>query len=108
MSDDLVCPSCGADDHLQGERHGDLIRITCSTCNLVWDRDPSPRCRRCNNPEVRPAPQAIWGKARGTQLAVVALRTVHLCPDCDPDLLRRFLDSGIPIPPDENPAADMG
>lgn len=108
MSNDLVCPNCGRDDDLAGEPHDGLIRITCSACELVWDRDPSPRCRQCDSTSVRPVPQALWGKARGTQLVVVGLRTVYLCPDCDARLLRRYLDSGTPIPPDENPAAEMG
>lgn len=108
MSDDLACPSCGKDEHLSGEPHGELLRITCTACDLVWDRDPSPRCGRCGNGDVRPAPQAVWGKARGTQLVVVGLRTVYLCPVCDPALLRRFLDSGTPLPPPENLAADIG
>lgn len=108
MSGDLTCPNCRKDEHLSGEPNGDLIRITCSACDLVWDRDPSPRCDRCDNADVRPAPQAVWGKARGTQLVVLGLRTVYLCPDCDAVLLRRFLDSGTPLPPPENPAADIG
>ena len=35
---EIVCPNCGVDDHLSGERDGELIRITCSDCDLVWDR----------------------------------------------------------------------
>ena len=84
-----------------------LIRITCSACNLVWDRDPSPRCGQCGNPDVRPVPQAVWERARGNQLSTVALLTAYLCPDCDAALLRSPLDSGSPLPPDENPAAGL-
>ena len=51
---------------------------------------------------------AVWGKARGTQLVVVGLRDVHLCPDCDATLLTRYHESGTPLPPDENPVADQG
>ncbi len=105
MSADIVCPNCGLDDHLHGERRGDIIRITCSTCNIHWDRDPSPRCPSCGNTDVRPVPQAVWEKSRGNQLSTVALRTVYLCPECDRAELRRYLDSGTPIPPKENPAS---
>ena len=49
-------------------------------------------------------PQAVWEKSRGTQLSIVAMTTVYLCPDCDHDRLRRFLDSGTPLPPPDNPA----
>ena len=40
-------------------------------------------------------------------MTVVALTTVYLCPDCDGDILRRHLDSGTPVPPEENPAAGL-
>lgn len=105
MAAEIVCPNCGLDEHLRGERRDDLIRITCSTCDLVWDRDPSPQCPSCGSSEVRPVPQAMWEKARGKQLSTVALRTIYLCPTCDAERLRTYFDSGSPIPPDENPAA---
>ena len=108
MSDELVCPNCGLDDHLSGEPRGELIRITCSACELVWDRDPSPRCKRCGDAEVRAVPKAVWEKSRGTQLSIVALQTVYLCPACDAELLRGHLQSKTPLPPDENPAATAG
>ncbi|MDZ7678318.1 MAG: hypothetical protein U5K29_07180 [Acidimicrobiales bacterium] len=108
MSNDLLCPNCGSDEHLAGEPHGDLIRITCSACDLIWDRDPAPRCASCGSTELRPVPQAVWEKSRGTQLSIVAMTTVYLCPDCDRDRLRRFLDSGTPLPPPDNPAGAGG
>ena len=107
MTDDIVCPNCGRDEHLGGERRGELIRIACSACNLVWDRNPSPRCPSCGRGDVRPVPQAVWERSRGTQLSVVALTTVYLCPHCDGEVLRRHLDSGSPVPPRENPAAGL-
>jgi ribosomal protein L37AE/L43A len=107
MSEDIVCPNSGRDDHLGGQRLGDVIRITCSACELVWDRDPSPRCPTCGRSEVRPVPQAVWERSRGTQLSAVALQTLYLCPQCDAETLSRHLDSGSPVPPKENPAADL-
>ena len=104
MGADIVCPSCGDDEHLRGEPHGDLIRIECTSCNLTWDRDPSPRCPTCASADVRPVPQAVWEKSRGTQLSMVSMRTVYLCPACDRERLQRFLESSTPLPPDENPA----
>lgn len=104
MSDDIVCPNCARDAHLTGERHGDLIRITCAACNLVWDRDPAPRCPTCGADNVRPVPEAIWAKSRGNQLSTIALRTVYLCPACDAERLFLYLNSGSPLPPTENPA----
>lgn len=107
MSDELVCPNCGLDEHLRGEQIGELIRITCSPCGLVWERDPSPRCRLCSGSAVRPVPQAVWEKSRGTQLSIVSMRTIYLCEVCDGDRLRDYIRSGTPLPPDENPAAGM-
>jgi hypothetical protein len=107
MTADIVCPNCHSDEHLHGEPNGDLIRITCSVCRLVWDRDPSPRCPSCQTTDVRAVPQAVWEKARGTQLSIVSMRTIYLCTTCDADRLRRFIVSGTPLPPDENPAAGM-
>lgn len=105
--DQIVCPNCGVDDHLRGERRGEIIHITCEACNLEWDRDPSPQCPTCSSPDVRPAPQAVWERSRGNQLSTVALRTIYLCPRCDAEVLRRFLDSGSPVPPKENPASGL-
>lgn len=102
---DIVCPNCGVEEHLTGERHGEVIRITCSACNLIWDRDPSPRCPTCAGADMCPVPQAVWEKARGNQLTTVALRTIYLCSTCDAGRLRAHLDSGSPVPPDDNPVA---
>ncbi|MGI8793739.1 MAG: hypothetical protein ACR2H3_11275 [Acidimicrobiales bacterium] len=104
MSDEIVCPNCGKDDHLRGEPQGKLIRITCSECALVWDRDPAPSCPQCASKGVRLVPQSVWEKSRGTQLSTVSIRMIYLCPDCDHHRLQRFLDSWTPLPPDENPA----
>ena len=108
MSEDIVCPNCGRDEHLGGQRLGDVIRITCSACELVWDRDPSPRCPTCGRSNVRPVPQAVWERSRlqghGRQLGAP---TLYLCPQCDAQTLRRHLDSGSPVPPKENPPADL-
>lgn len=107
MEDDLTCPACGRDDDLSGERDGDLIHITCSACDLTWDRDLTPRCPSCGRQDVRGAAQAVWEKARGTQLSIVSVHTVYLCPDCDADKLARVRESNTPLPPVENPAEGM-
>jgi ssDNA-binding Zn-finger/Zn-ribbon topoisomerase 1 len=104
MTEPIVCPTCESDEHLAGTPHGKLIRLTCSECNLTWDRDPSPRCAACGTADVRAVPQAVWEKARGSQLSIVSIRVIYLCPDCDAERLRRYIESGTPLPPDENPA----
>lgn len=107
MTGEIVCPNCGVGDHLRGESRNGVIHITCAACRLEWDRDPAPRCPTCGNGDLRPVPQAVWERSRGNQLSTVALRTVNLCPSCDAEALRRHLNSGSPIPPDENPASGL-
>ncbi|MEX0790877.1 MAG: hypothetical protein WD178_08900 [Actinomycetota bacterium] len=99
---EIYCPKCGSDARLSGQRRGSLIRITCSGCNLVWDRDPSPRCPHCGSEEVRPVPEAVWAKSRGNQMSIVAYRTVYACPTCDADRLKAYLSGASPVPPDKS------
>jgi hypothetical protein len=106
-SDELTCPTCGTDEHLGGERRGELIHITCAACDLEWDRDLNPRCSQCGSTDLWPAAQAVWGKSRGTQLSIVSMTVVHLCPTCEPDKVQRVRESNTPLPPSENPADHM-
>lgn len=87
----VVCPRCGKDDHLAGERRGEMVRITCSACSLVWDRDPAPRCPECGLTDVRPVPEPVWAKVWGNQRSIVAYKTVYLCPVCDRRRLKEHL-----------------
>lgn len=105
---EISCPTCDTDAHLRGEPEGELIRLTCSACGTTWIRDPSPRCDRCGRTDVVGVPKAAWDKARGTQLSVSYITVVHLCPDCDGELLRRQRQTNSPLPPDVNPAAPEG
>jgi predicted RNA-binding Zn-ribbon protein involved in translation (DUF1610 family) len=105
---ELTCPTCGTDEHLSGERRDEqTIHITCAGCGLEWDRDLNPVCPHCGNTDLWPAAQAVWEKSRGTQLSIVSVTVVHLCPDCDAAKVRRVRESNTPLPPDENPARDM-
>lgn len=107
MDDDLTCPRCQSDEHLRGDRDGEVIHIACESCDISWDRDLTPRCKTCGGGNVRSAAQAVWEKSRGSQLSIVSVRTVYLCPDCDADKLARVLESNTPLPPEDNPAAGM-
>lgn len=49
----------------------------------------------------------MWEKARGTQLSIVSVTTIHLCPDCDADKVERVRESNTPLPPDDDPAGGM-
>lgn len=105
---EITCPTCDTDEHLSGKPLGDLIRLTCGECGTSWDRDPAPSCGRCGSTEVVPVAKAAWDKSRGSQLSVSYITVVHLCPECDADLLRRQRQTNSPLPPDVNPAADEG
>lgn len=99
----VACPNCEEDENLRGDNVDNTITITCGECGAVWERDLTPRCSSCDSSEVRPALQAILDKSRGTQLSIQAMKVVWLCPDCDADTLRSYLDSNVPLPPDEMP-----
>jgi transcription elongation factor Elf1 len=99
----VTCPHCEEDENLEGKTVDGVITITCGECGAMWDRDFTPKCLRCGSTEVRDALQAILDKSRGTQLSIQSLRVVWLCPDCDTDKLRSYLDSNVPLPPDELP-----
>lgn len=93
-ADQIVWSNCNADDHLRGERRGEVIHSTGEAGNLEWDRDPSPRCPAGAGLDVRPAPLAVWEQSRGNQLSTVALRTIYLCPH-----------RGASTPEDRSPSA---
>ena len=99
----VTCPNCSEDDNLLGETVDGTITITCGECGCVWDRDLTPRCPTCGRTDVRQAMQAILDKSRGTQLSIQSMKLVYLCPDCDPELLARWIESNSPLPPDELP-----
>lgn len=99
----VTCPHCEEDEDLRGEDVDGTITITCGACGAVWERDLTPRCGSCGRTDVRQALQAILDKSRGTQLSIQSMRVVWLCPDCDVDRLRRWLDSNTPLPPEDLP-----
>ena len=95
----VVCPTCDEDENLDGRDVDGTIEITCGICGTVWSRDLTPRC----GTDLRDALQAILDKSRGTQLSIQGMKVVWLCPDCDAEKLRRWLDSNVPLPPDDLP-----
>lgn len=106
MTLDISCPRCGESDAIHGDRSGSVILLTCGSCGETWERDTSPRCKKCGRVDVQPVPLAIVEKGRGTQLSVVGTRTVHLCPGCDGETLARYhRNRPNPLMPDELPTA---
>jgi len=99
----VSCPHCAEDENLTGVDVDGTITITCGECGAIWDRDMTPRCPNCGTTEVREALQAILDKSRGTQLSIQSMKVTWLCPECDAEKLRRYLDSNLPLPPDVMP-----
>ena len=100
---DLVCPHCGEGERLRGQTVDGIITVTCEQCATVWDRDLTPRCKKCDSTNVRPAFQVLVEKSRGTQLSMQSLRMLQLCVVCDADVLDVYKVSNRPLPPDELP-----
>lgn len=101
---DLVCPGCGEEDDLTGsQRDDETIKITCGACGTEWVRDPRPRCGRCDGDDLEPALKAVVERSRGNQLSIVGTQVIHLCRDCDRDLLARYRVGRSPLMPDELP-----
>ena len=99
----VACPHCEEEQNLRGANINGTITVTCGECGLVWERDVNPRCGKCQATDVRAAWQATLDKSRGTQLSIQSLNIVWLCPECDAEKLRRYLDSNVPLPPDALP-----
>jgi len=103
VSAEIVCPECGEDDDLRGERIDELIHITCGSCGRAWDRDPSPRCPICDSDDLHACLKAVVERSRGTQLSVVGTEVVHLCRVCDAGALESYRLSGTLLMPEELP-----
>lgn len=102
-ADDIACPQCGETDDLEGERHDDLIHITCGACDTSWDRDPRITCQQCGSTDMYAAPVAVIEKSRGTQLSIVSTTSEFLCWHCDRDLIDQQRRSGTALMPDQLP-----
>jgi len=104
---DLECPACGEDDDLSGRGAPDgTITISCGRCSTSWERDPTPRCDRCEGDALEPALLAVVERSRGSQLSIVGTRTVHLCKACDAEVLAVYRTSRSPLMPDQLPTAN--
>lgn len=101
---DLVCPACGEDEELLGERDGETIAIRCEACGAEWVRDLRPTCDGCGGSSMEAAVKAVLEKSRGTQLSIVGTQVVHLCRSCDAEVLASYRISRSPLMPDDLPA----
>jgi hypothetical protein len=83
---DVTCPSCAEPDRLTGTSSSDGIEITCHACGHRWLRGER-RCRACGAAEAVVARQRMTTHPRGNQLAVLGIREVLLCPECDREVV---------------------
>jgi transposase-like protein len=104
MALDIICPICGETEELVGRRVEDQIEITCGSCGQTWQRPTTPTCAHCDGADLQAVPLAIVERSRGTQLSVVGIRIVHLCTDCDAEVIERWQrNRPNPLLPDELP-----
>jgi Zn ribbon nucleic-acid-binding protein len=102
---DIACPACGESENLTGKRSDEKVVITCGACGQSWERPTSPTCSTCGSNELQQVPLAIVERSRGTQLSVVGIRNVNLCPVCDADAIARWQENRPnPLMPDELPS----
>lgn len=97
MALDITCPICWEDDDLSGARGETEITVTCGSCGQVWTRSLERKCATCERPDLVTAPKAIVERSRGTQLSVVGMQMVELCPVCDRDDIERW-QKNLPRP----------
>ena len=94
---EIVCATCGTDDHLRGTRRDDdTIELTCEQCGATWVRDPRPACPKCGGHELEAAPKVIVEKSRGSQMSIQGIQREFLCRVCDDDLIRARRDGYLP------------
>ena len=103
MNVEPVCPACGEEERLLGEREGDVIRLRCDACGKRWDRDPRPTCPHCGGRDLVEAPKAVVEKVRGDQMSVVGYTKVQLCRSCNVALIEQLARSKAALPPDAMP-----
>jgi len=103
VSRQIVCPSCGEQERLRGERDGELILLACKACGNRWEREPRPACPNCGGRDLVEAPKAVAEKVRGDQMSIVGYAKVQLCRSCDAALIDTLARSNAPLPPDAMP-----
>lgn len=80
---EVVCPACGEDDDLRGERRGDVVAVTCGSCDTVFDRDLTPRCTACGSDELVPVSANLLEDAgRGDMTTPTGIVRRWLCWSC--------------------------
>ncbi len=80
---EIVCPACGEDEALRGERHDDTVVVTCLSCDTAFDRDLTPRCTACGGRELVPVPtNLLEDSGRGDMTTPTGIVRRWLCWAC--------------------------
>ena len=93
---EITCPACGSDDHLYGTPDGDIIHLTCTACDLTWDRDTKPHCAKCGSRDMVCVPEVLVERSRGTQLSITGIQPYYLCRTCDASELAKPRTGHLP------------
>ena len=97
MAAEIVCSSCGTDEHLRGTPMDDgLIELTCDDCQITFTRDPRPSCAKCGGFDMEAMPQVIVEKSRGTQMSIQGVHREFMCRVCDADQISAKRDVHLP------------
>lgn len=93
---EITCPACGTDEHLYGSTQNDTIRVTCTACDLSWDRLTTPHCEQCGGKDMVCVPEVLVERSRGTQLSIMGVQPHDLCRTCDDGELSKPRDGHLP------------
>ena len=93
---EIVCPSCGTDEHLHGRPGDGVIHLTCTACDLTWDRLTTPHCGTCGSLDMVCVPEVLVERSRGTQLSITGVQPHYKCRTCDADELARPRSGHLP------------
>ncbi|HSH10554.1 MAG TPA: hypothetical protein VLA10_02115 [Ilumatobacter sp.] len=97
MATEIVCSTCGTDEHLRGTPTDDgLIELTCDACATSFTRDPRPSCEKCGGFEMEAMPQVIVEKSRGSQMSIQGVHREFLCRVCDVEQIGAERDVHLP------------
>jgi Zn ribbon nucleic-acid-binding protein len=97
----VVCPRCGEDDDLSGQREGDAIMLRCGACGERWDRETRLLCRLCGSEDIEGVPTSTLEEAgRAGVRTPSGIRLVYYCWDCrGSDVTSTAPDPGPHPPP---------
>lgn len=80
---DIVCPACGEDEDLRGERRDERVVVTCGACDTSFDRDLTPRCTACGADELVPiSTNLLEDSGRGDMTTPTGIVRRWLCWSC--------------------------